>query len=95
MSTPYFPKSSSLFPMCVTRLALKHSYVHRKRGRVSHDYGEPFKRGAGVGKFLGKGLNEVKYSHQSPHERGNKVQGEGASEASSSTYASKVSMTMR
>ena len=52
------------------------------------------KKSAGVGKCLGKGSNEGKFSHQSPHERGNKVQGEGASEASSSTYASEVSMAM-
>ena len=51
--------------------------------------------GEHVGKFLGKVLNWEKCSYHSPHERGNKVQGEGASEASSSTYASKVSIAMR
>ena len=51
--------------------------------------------GAGVGKCFWKVFNGEKCSHQSPLERGNKVQGEGASEASSSTYASKVSMALR
>ena len=38
--------------------------------------------GEGVGKFLGKGLNEGKCSKQGFHERKSKIQGEGASEAS-------------
>ena len=36
------------------------------------------REGAGVGKFLGKGLNEGKFSKQVFHERGNNLQGEGA-----------------
>ena len=47
--------------------------------------------GSGVGKCFGKGLNEGKCLKQGFHERENKVQGEGASEASFPTLHARFS----
>ena len=52
----FLPKSSSLFLMCVTRLALKHSHVHRKGEMLSMAKVPHSRVGASVEEYLGKGF---------------------------------------